>query len=104
MENLPTEINTFKADSGYHNSDNLAKMAESQVVSLIDDPAKRRVDSDNFKYDKVNIKYDSETDTYICPEEKVLNLNSIKEEKSIYKCKDCPECSVKLECVKKIQI
>ncbi len=69
--------------------------------SLIDDPAKQRVDNYNFKYDKVNFKYDSKTDTYICPEGKVLNLNSGKEEKSIYKCRVCQECPVKSECAKK---
>ncbi len=100
-KNLGTEINIFKADNGYHSEENLAKMAESQIDSLIDDSAKQRLDNDNFKYDKVNFKYDSETDTYICPEGKVLNLNSTKEEKSIYKCKDCLKCSVKSECAKK---
>jgi len=49
----------------------------------------------------VNFKYNSETDTYICPEGKVLNLISTTEEKTIYKCKECLECPVKSDCTKK---
>jgi transposase len=101
QENLDAKIDICKADSGYHSGENLAKISENQVESFIDDPAKQRVDNDNFKYDKVNFKYNPETDSYICPEGNVLHLSSITEEKSIYKCKDCPGCPVKSECAKK---
>jgi len=100
-ENLGVPIDICKADSGYHSGDNLAKISENQMEALIDDPAKQRVDNDNFKYDKVNFKYNSETDSYICPEGKVLHLSSSTEEKSIYKCKECLKCPVKSECTKK---
>lgn len=100
-ENLGANINICKADSGYHSGDNLAKISENQIEFLIDDPNKQRVDNDNFKYDKVNFKYNPDTDSYTCPEGKVLNLISNKEEKSTYKCKECPECPVKSECAKK---
>jgi transposase len=100
-ENLGANINICKADSGYHSGDNLAKISENQIEFLIDDPNKQRVDNDNFKYDKVNFKYNPDTDSYTCPEKKVLNLISNKEEKSTYKCKECPECPVKSKCAKK---
>ncbi len=100
-KNLGANINICKADSGYHSGDNLAEMSENQIEFLIDDPKKQRVDNDNFKYDKVNFKYNPDTDSYTCPEEKVLNLISNKEEKSTYKCKECPLCPVKSECLKK---
>jgi len=100
-ENLGAQINICKADSGYHSGDNLVKMSENKMEALIDDPAKQRVNNDNFKYDKVNFKYNEETDSYICPEGKVLHLSSSTEEKSTYKCKECLKCSVKSECVKK---
>ena len=99
--NLEAQIDICKADSGYHSGDNLAKISENQMEALIDDPAKQRVDNDNFKYDKVNFKYNSETDSYICPEGKVLHLITSTEEKSTYKCKECLECPVKSECTKK---
>lgn len=102
-ENLKAKIDIFKADSGYHSGDNLAKMSENQISVLIDDPSKQRVDNDNFKYDKVNFDYDSDTDSYTCPEGKVLNLISVTKEKSTYKCKECVECPVKAECTKKVK-
>ena len=100
-ENLKAKIDICKADSGYHSGDNLAIMAEKKIESFIDDPYKQRVDNDNFKYDKVNFKYNPDTDSYICPEGKVLNLHSSTETKTTYKCKDCMKCPVKSECSKK---
>jgi transposase len=100
-ENLGANINICKADSGYHSEDNLAKMSENQIESLIDDPNKQRVDNDNFRYDKVNFKYNPDTDSYICPEGKVLSLISNKEDKSTYRSKECLKCPVKSECTKK---
>jgi transposase len=100
-KNLDAQIDICKADSGYHSGDNLGKISGNQMEALIDDPAKQRVDNDNLKYDKVNFKYNAETDLYICPEGKVLHLSSSTEEKSIYKCKECLKCSVKPECTKK---
>jgi len=100
-ENLGANINICKADSGYHSGDNLAKMSENQIESLIDDSNKQRVNNDNFKYDKVNFKYNPDTDSYTCPEEKTLKLISNKEGKSTYRCKECPKCPVKSECAKK---
>ncbi len=100
-ENLGSKIDICKADSGYHSGDNLAIMSENQIESFIDDPYKQRVDNDNFKYDKVNFQYDPDTDSYICPEGKILCLVKSTETNNIYKCKDCTECPVKLECAKK---
>ncbi len=100
-ENLEAKIDIFKADSGYHSGDNLAEMSEHQINVLIDDPSKQRVDNDNFKYDKVNFDYDADTDSYTCPEGKTLNLISNTKDKSIYKCKECKECPVKADCIKK---
>ncbi len=100
-ENLKAKIDICKADSGYHSADNLAIISESQIEVLIDDPYKQRVDNDNFKYDKVNFRYDPGTDSYICPKGKILNLHSSTETKDAYRCNDCMECPVKSECTKK---
>lgn len=100
-ENLETEIEIYKADSGYHSGDNLAEISKNQAKALIDDPNKQRVDNDNFKYDKVNFIYDSKIDSYICPEGKILHFVSSTEEKRNYQCKECPKCPVKQECTKK---
>ena len=100
-DNLKAKIDICKADSGYHSADNLAIMSESQIEALIDDPYKKRVDNDNFKYDKVNFRYDPGTDSYICPKGKILSLHSSTETKDTYRCNDCMECPVKSECTKK---
>lgn len=100
-ENLKTKIDICKADSGYHSGDNLAKISGTPIEAFIDDPNKRRIDNDNFTYDKVNFTYDSKTDSYICPEGEELHLISSTEEKNTYKCKECLECPAKSECAKK---
>ena len=100
-KNLKAKIDVCKADSGYHSEDNLKKISETPIESLIDDPNKGRVDNDNFKYDKVNFIYDSKTDSYTCPEGKELHLISSKDERKKYKCKECLVCPAKSECTKK---
>ena len=100
-ENLKNNVDLCKADSGYHSGDNLAKMSEISMEALIDDPNKQRVDNENFKFDKVNFTYNSKTDSYTCPEGKELHLISATEEKKVYKCKECMECTAKSECTKK---
>lgn len=98
---MGAKIDICKADSGYHSGDNLATMSDHQIKVLIDDPSKQRIDNDNFTYGKVNFKYDSDIDSYICPEGKILTLISTTKGKSTYKCKDCGGCPVKTECIKK---
>lgn len=99
-ENIEAEINKGKADSGYHSADNLADTSMKEIDVYIDDPNKQRIGNNNYKYDKVNFKYDSQTDSYICPEGKELELVSAKEDKSIYRCRGCDSCSAKESCTK----
>jgi len=99
-ENIGGEIDKAKADSGYHSAQNLAEAAQMGVEVYIDDPNKQRVDNENYKYDKVNFVYDPQTDTYTCPEGKKLELSAKKEDKGIYKCKECTICSAKESCTK----
>ncbi len=56
-------------------------ISDTPIDALIDDPNKRRVDNDNFKYDKVNFTYDAKTDSYTCPKGKELHLILSKDEK-----------------------
>lgn len=65
-ENIEAEINKVKADSGYHSADNLADATVKEIEVYIDDPNKQRVGNNKYKYDKVNFKYDSQRDSYIC--------------------------------------
>ena len=99
-DNVKSKIDEGKADSGYHSAQNLKDAAEMGVEVYIDDPNRQRVGNENYKYDKVNFIYDSQTDSYTCPEGKKLELNGTKGDKSKYECKDCPLCPVKASCTK----
>ena len=100
-ENLQAEVDSCKGDNGYHSADNLHEMSKNSAEVFIDDSTKQRVNNDNFKYDKVNFKYDADTDSYTCPQGKILNFLSMKKGKSTYKCAECVQCPAKLECIKK---
>jgi len=98
--NIKSNIDMCKADSGYHSINNLYEISDRENM-FIDDPYKKRVNNENFEYDKVNFKYDSITDSYICPKGKRLELLSNKKDKRIYKCNVCDLCSAKKICAKK---
>lgn len=98
--NIKTNIDMCKADSGYHSADNLHLISD-RANMFIDDPNKKRVNNEKFEYDKVNFKYDSITDSYICPKGKQLELLSFKKNKQTYKCNVCNLCSAKSLCAKK---
>jgi transposase len=99
-ENLGSKIDEGKADSGYHSAQNLKDAAEMGVEVYIDDPNRQRVGNENYKYDRVNFIYDSQTDSYTCPEGKNLELKGTKGDKSKYECQDCPLCPAKASCTK----
>ncbi|MCP3921500.1 MAG: IS1182 family transposase [Desulfobacterales bacterium] len=99
-KNVGGKVNKGKADSGYHSANVLAAMSNKDIDLYVDDPSKQRLGSENFKYDKVNFKYNSETDSYTCPEGNKLELRSRNEERSIYICKTCNSCSMKKKCTK----
>ncbi len=100
-KNLKAKVDSCKVDNGYHSAENLHEMSKNSTEIFIDDSYKQRVNNDNFKYDKVNFNYDKATDSYTCPEGKILNFLSSKNEVSTYKCSDCVECPDRLECIKK---
>lgn len=99
-ENIGAKVNKGKADSGYHSADNLGAASEKEIEVYIDDPNKQRVGNENYKYDKVNFKYDPETNSYICPEGNRLELVSEKRDESIYKCNVCGCCPARESCTK----
>ena len=92
-------IQALKADSGYYSGENLLKLSEKQeMLLLIDDPYKKRLNNENFKYEKLNFKYNEERDSYTCPEGKILRMVSLNKDKKIYKGEHCKECRVSSKC------
>jgi transposase len=99
-ENLESNVDAVKADSGYHSSENLKAVSEKGIDAYIDDSTKQRIDNENYKYDKVNFKYDAETDSYTCPEGNRMEKTSEKNGESIYECNSCSSCPAKASCTK----
>ena len=99
-ENVGSKIDKSKADSGYLSASNLAETAKKGIEAYIDDPNKGRVGNDNYTYDKVNFKYDIQTDTYICPAGNSLELRPGTGEEKIYECNACGSCPTKELCTK----
>lgn len=102
-------IKEAKADSGYHSQDNLEDL-EKKVDNgelgeyLIDDPDKKKIDNEEYKFDKVNFKYDKEKDVYICPDGKIVEFFKSRKKRGhsykVYKCYGCDGCKYQGKCTR----
>ena len=101
-QNSSSSVKVVKADSGYNTIENLSALKEKDFKLFLNDSRKLRVNNPNFKYDKVNFKYDIKTNTYECPAGKKLYSISKKSSKEqVYRCQDCLSCPLKNDCSKK---
>lgn len=67
------------ADSAFGSYDNLETMEQEGINGLIPDRRQRVEEREELakgKYDKSNFKYDKENNNYICPDGKILELES----------------------------
>jgi transposase len=100
------------ADAAYHSTTNLAKCVEEGLDAYIPDKLYRRRDPmlspirPRRKFALEDFQYDQETDTYMCPEGKILkhNTNRAKSQGTLYQRyhadpKDCQVCTSKLRCL-----
>lgn len=88
-------------DAGYHSGENLEKVADLPTEVIIPDPQeKRKADNPNeWPYHKDNFVYDSDTDSYRCPEGKKVTF-SYKTRRSdeggkevrVYRGRECSGC------------
>lgn len=66
-ETLEKKCEVACADSGYANTDELEKISEQDIEVIV--PSQRQASEKEPKaFDKENFRYDSERDSYICPE------------------------------------
>lgn len=93
-------LGTVRYDSAWFNTQAMDEVLRRDINALI---GTRQNQAQN-PYNKSKFVYKKETDTYECPEGKMLCLVS-KESKSDssfgcrkYKCNDCLDCPVKTEC------
>ena len=103
--NTKQKVEKAKADSSYFSKDNIEKIEEKEIDAYIPDKAKAREERQERnneipKYDKRNFKYDEEKDEFICPQGKRLRLVRTDQGTKKYLCSDCPNCSVKSQCIK----
>ena len=109
---LKFKYKNITADAGYESEENYVFLEKNGQLSYIK-PANYEM-SKTRKYQNdigriENMKYDEQTDSYICRNNKKLRVDYIKHtksktgyisEKTIYKCENCKECPYKNECIK----
>jgi hypothetical protein len=61
------------AGKGYHTGKELQKCHEAGIETLVSEK-KHAHDKKDERFQKKNFAYNAETDTYICPEKKVLTI------------------------------
>jgi transposase len=93
------EVKQVSADKGYYSGKNLKKLEDEGIIPYI--PKQRNVNT-NGGIDKEEFKYDAQSDTYQCPEQKQLGYSHTRKEKEsrVYKTKfgECTQCPIKERC------
>ena len=103
MDKSKDEKTTFIADTGYYNILQLLNSSNEQREILIK-PQVRKAGSSGKGYDRRDFNYDSENDTYICPEGSLLTFRFMATSRGVqyrrYRCNDCKNCSQRDLCTK----
>ncbi len=85
-ETTGKKCKTACADSGYANTDELKKIDEQEIKVIV--PTQKKASKKEPKeFDKEHFKYDTENDSYICPEGHRLKLKEVKNKKGAKKYK-----------------
>ena len=103
------------ADSGYGSEENYEYLKEKGIESFVKYNYFHKEQKRSFKkeiYRVENLKYDTNKDEYICPNNKRLKFKETQSKRSkrgyisnlrIYECEDCTNCPNKTECTKSFQ-
>lgn len=109
---LNFKYKNITTDAGYESEENYLFLETNGQLSYIK-PANYEI-SKTRKYKNdignvENMKYDADTDVYICRNDKKLAVDGIRRmktrtgytsEKTIYKCEDCTGCPYKTDCIR----
>lgn len=109
---LNFKYKNITTDAGYESEENYLFLETNGQLSYIK-PANYEI-SKTRKYKNdignvENMKYDADTDVYICRNDKKLAVDGIRRmktrtgytsEKTIYKCEDCTGCTYKTDCIR----
>lgn len=100
------------ADSGYESEENYLFLESNKQTPYIKPQTYEKWKKRSFKNDiskRENMKYDAESDFYICHNHKKLIPTSIihrkstsgyKSEVTVYECENCDNCDLKVKCTK----
>lgn len=103
--NTEKKVKKVKADSAYFSKSNMEEIEKKEIDAYIPDQAKtleekQERNNEIPEYDRRNFRYDKEKNEFICPQNKRLLLIKKNQGTKKYRCSDCPNCSVKFQCVK----
>lgn len=100
------------ADSGYESEENYLYLEANEQIHYIKPQTYEKWKKRNFKNDiskRENMRYDAESDFYICHNNRKLIPTSIihrtsasgyKSEVTVYECENCDNCIHKIKCTK----
>jgi hypothetical protein len=93
------KIKEVSADKGYFTGKNLRTLEEDGIIPYI--PKQRNVNT-NGGIDKEEFRYDDQSDTYRCPEQKQLSYSHYRKDKEsrVYNIKkgECTHCPIREKC------
>ena len=111
LEDTKSKVGKYKetvADAGYESEENYVYLNKQQQDSYIKpsnyEASKKKIKN---KYATQNFIYNTDEDTYLCPENQILKPVEIKKsksksgyvsEKTIYRCKECENCPYRTLC------
>jgi len=96
-EVLGKKCETACADAGYSCVDELEKIDDQDINVVVPSQKQALKDKTEKPFDKSKFKYDSENDSYVCPQGEVLKFSHVSNEKQakVYRggsvCKGCPD-------------
>ena len=99
-QQLDVDDITVLADKGYYNGECIAKCEQDNIIAIV---SKQNPPSStgNANYTLDKFKYDSEKDSYICPQGEILcNVSSDDTKEKLYRSKVCKTCLHKDQCTK----
>ena len=112
-ENLGVLPTKWIADAGYGSEENYLALENEQIEAYVKyntfhkESKKKRKRTEKEKYQARNFQYDESRNVLICPQNKHLVFEKnmriktdagFETERSVYRCHDCPGCSVRELC------
>jgi transposase len=103
--NMEVEELSVLADGGYFESEQIYRCLQNQITPYVPEPDKQRAIRRSGRFARAEFTFDSESNTYICPEGKLMfprgsliRKNNKLRQKYASNSKDCSQCLQKSLC------